>query len=55
MKLHSHALFRLTLRRVLCLILLLWTTWQAYKPPASLGLPLSVPSACGLYEIFHLK
>jgi hypothetical protein len=29
--------------------------WQAYKAPASLGVPLSVPAACGLYEIFHLK
>ena len=30
-------------------------TWQAYTSPASLGFPLSVPAACGLYEIFHLK
>jgi hypothetical protein len=29
--------------------------WQAYHPPASLGLPLSLPSACGRYEIYHLK
>ena len=29
--------------------------WQAYHPPASLGLPLSIPSACGRYEIYHLK
>ena len=32
------------------------STWQAYRSPASLGEdPLSVPAACGLYEIFHLK
>ena len=29
--------------------------WQAYQSPASLGLPLSLPSACGRYEIYHLK
>ena len=29
--------------------------WQAYASPASLGFPLSVPSACGPYEILHLK
>lgn len=29
--------------------------WQAYNSPASLGFPLSLPAACGLYEIFHLK
>ena len=31
------------------------TIWQAYASPASLGFPLSVPSACGSYEFFHLK
>ena len=29
--------------------------WQAYQAPASLGFPLSLPSACGRYEIYHLK
>jgi hypothetical protein len=29
--------------------------WRAYPSPASLGLPLSVASACGRYEIYHLK
>ena len=29
--------------------------WQAWRSPASLGLPLSVPSACGCHEIVHLK
>nr|DAH05604.1 MAG TPA: hypothetical protein [Bacteriophage sp.] len=30
--------------------------WQAYHPPASLrAQPLSLPAACGRYEIYHLK
>ena len=29
--------------------------WQAWRSPASLGLPLSVPAACGCHEIDHLK
>ena len=29
--------------------------WQAWRSPASLGFPLSVPSACGCHEIDHLK
>ena len=29
--------------------------WQAYISPASLGFPLSVPAACGLYGFLHLK
>ena len=28
---------------------------QAYQAPASLGSPLSMPSACGRYEIYHLE
>ncbi len=29
--------------------------WQAWRSPASLGFPLSIPSACGCHEIDHLK
>ena len=29
--------------------------WQAYPSPASLGSPLSIPAACGRYELYHLK
>src|SRR5699024_11682716 len=29
--------------------------WQAWRSPASLGFPLSVPAACGCHEIDHLK
>ena len=29
--------------------------WQASPSPASLGLPLSLPSACGRDELYHLK
>ena len=29
--------------------------WQAYHSAASLGFPLSLPAACGRYEIYHLK